>query len=178
MPIKRQEYVCHDYCPLPIVDIWVEGGLCTIVSRPAVCRVAQIDSVTNEIRDVIAAKRAATERNSDILEKIFFLLEKDDSATPFYKILNEIHYDYDRWPCTGERTTRTSASYQIIEKDYQGLKIFKEGKIFQKYLKRKSNCLSRMPSKESLTEPTEHRYRGSIYVKMYKSAPTLFHSQL
>ena len=28
-------------------------GLCTIVSRPAVCRVAQIETVTNEIRDVI-----------------------------------------------------------------------------------------------------------------------------
>ena len=40
-----------------------------------------------------AAKRAATERKSDILEKIFFLPEKDDSVTPFYKILNEIHYD-------------------------------------------------------------------------------------
>ena len=40
-----------------------------------------------------AAKRAATERNSDILEKILFLPEKDDSVIPFYKILNEIHYD-------------------------------------------------------------------------------------
>ena len=40
-----------------------------------------------------AAKRAAIERNSDILEKIFFLPEKDDSVTPFHKILNEIHYD-------------------------------------------------------------------------------------
>ncbi len=30
-----------------------------------------------------AAKRAATERKSDILEKIFFLPEKDDSVTPF-----------------------------------------------------------------------------------------------
>ena len=40
-----------------------------------------------------AAKRAATERNSDILEKILFLPEKDDSVIPFYKIFNEIHYD-------------------------------------------------------------------------------------
>ena len=40
-----------------------------------------------------AAKRVATERKSDILEKILFLPEKDDSVTPFYKILNEIHHD-------------------------------------------------------------------------------------
>ena len=40
-----------------------------------------------------AAKRAATERNSDIFEKILFLPEKDDSVIPFYKIFNEIHYD-------------------------------------------------------------------------------------
>ena len=40
-----------------------------------------------------AAKRAATERCSDILEKIIFIPEKDDSVIPFYKIFNEIHYD-------------------------------------------------------------------------------------
>ena len=38
-------------------------------------------------------KRAAFERRSDILEKIFFLPEKGDSVIPFFKILNEIHYD-------------------------------------------------------------------------------------
>ena len=40
-----------------------------------------------------AIKRAATERKSDILENILLLPEKDDSVTPFYKILNEIHQD-------------------------------------------------------------------------------------
>ena len=40
-----------------------------------------------------AAKRAAFERRSDILEEIFFLPEKGDSVVPFFKILNEIHYD-------------------------------------------------------------------------------------
>ena len=40
-----------------------------------------------------AAKRAATERKSDILEKILFLPKKDDSVAPFYKILNETHHD-------------------------------------------------------------------------------------
>ena len=77
-------------------------------------------------------------------------------------------------PCTGERTIKISVSYRIIEKDYQELKIFIEGKILQKYLKRKNNCLSRMPLKEPITEPTYHRYRGSTYVKKCRSAPTLF----
>ena len=77
-------------------------------------------------------------------------------------------------PCTGERTIKISVSYRIIEKDYQELKTFIEGKIFQKYLKRKNNCLSRMPLKEPITEPTYHRYRGSTYVKNCRSAPTLF----
>ena len=40
-----------------------------------------------------AAKRAAIERKSDILEKILFIPEKDDSVVPFYKIFTEIHYD-------------------------------------------------------------------------------------
>ena len=84
-----------------------------------------------------AAKRAATERKSDILEKIFFLPEKDDSVTPFYKSLNEIHYDTALYR---KRTIKISVFYRIIEKDYQELKIFIEGKIFQKYLKKKNNC--------------------------------------
>ena len=42
--------------------------------------------------------------------------------------------------CTGGRTIKTSVSFQTIVKDYQGLKTFKEGKIPQKYLDRKSNC--------------------------------------
>ena len=40
-----------------------------------------------------AAKRAAIERKSDILEKILFIPEKDDSVVPFFKIFTEIHYD-------------------------------------------------------------------------------------
>ena len=40
-----------------------------------------------------ATKRVALERGSDILEEIFFLPEKGDSVTPFFKILNEVHYD-------------------------------------------------------------------------------------
>ena len=76
-------------------------------------------------------------------------------------------------PCTGERTIKISVFYRIIEKDYQGLKIFIESKIFQKYLKRKSNCLSRMPLKEPITEPTYHRYRVSTYVKKCRSAHLL-----
>ena len=40
-----------------------------------------------------ATKRVALERRSDILEEIFFLPEKGDSVVPFFKILNEIHYD-------------------------------------------------------------------------------------
>ena len=31
-------------------------------------------------------------------------------------------------PCTGERTTKISAFYQIIERNYQGPKIFIESK--------------------------------------------------
>ena len=42
--------------------------------------------------------------------------------------------------CTGERTKKTSVSFQTIVKDYQELKTFKEGKTFQKYIDRKSNC--------------------------------------
>ena len=80
-------------------------------------------------------------------------------------------------PCTGERTIKISVFYRIIEKDYQGLKIFIESKIFQKYLKRRNKCLSRMPLKEPITEPTYHRYRGSTYVIKCRSAPNSFHSQ-
>ena len=40
-----------------------------------------------------ATKRVALERRSDILEEILFLPEKGDSVIPFFKILNEVHYD-------------------------------------------------------------------------------------
>ena len=40
-----------------------------------------------------ATKRVALERGSDILEEILFLPVKGDSVTPFYKTLNEVHYD-------------------------------------------------------------------------------------
>ena len=40
-----------------------------------------------------ATKRVAVERGSDILEEILFLPVKGDSVTPFYKTLNEVHYD-------------------------------------------------------------------------------------
>ena len=35
----------------------------------------------------------ATERCSDILDKITYIPERDDSVIPFYKILNDTHYD-------------------------------------------------------------------------------------
>ena len=40
-----------------------------------------------------ATKRVALERKSDILEDIFLLPEKGDAVIPFYKVLNEVHYD-------------------------------------------------------------------------------------
>ena len=40
---------------------------------------------------------------------------------------------------TGRKTIRTSAFFQIIVKDFQGLKISKESKIPQEYLDRKNN---------------------------------------
>ena len=40
-----------------------------------------------------ATKRVALERGSDILGEILFLPDKGDSVTPFFKILNEVHYD-------------------------------------------------------------------------------------
>ena len=40
-----------------------------------------------------AAKKAADERCSDILNKITYIPERDDSVIPFYKILNDTHYD-------------------------------------------------------------------------------------
>ena len=40
-----------------------------------------------------AIKRVAVERGSDILEDILFLPVKGDSVTPFYKTLNDVHYD-------------------------------------------------------------------------------------
>ena len=79
-------------------------------------------------------------------------------------------------PC-GERTTKISAFYQIIERNYQGPKIFKESKIFRKCLRRRNNYLSKMPLKEPITEPTYRKYRGLTYVTKSKSAPNSFHSQ-
>ena len=40
-----------------------------------------------------AAKKAAAERCSDILNKITYIPERDDSVIPFYKILNDTHYN-------------------------------------------------------------------------------------
>ena len=40
-----------------------------------------------------ATKRVALERKSDILEDIFLLPEKGDAVIPFFKVLNEVHYD-------------------------------------------------------------------------------------
>ena len=40
-----------------------------------------------------AAKKAASERCSDILNKITYIPERDDSVIPFYKIFNDTHYD-------------------------------------------------------------------------------------
>ena len=40
-----------------------------------------------------AAKKAAAERCSDILNKITYIPERDVSVIPFYKILNDTHYD-------------------------------------------------------------------------------------
>ena len=40
-----------------------------------------------------AIKRVAVERGSDFLEDILFSPVKGDSVTPFYKTLNDVHYD-------------------------------------------------------------------------------------
>ena len=44
-------------------------------------------------------------------------------------------------PCTGERTIKISVSSRIIEKGYQELKTFKEGKIFRKISREKKQLL-------------------------------------
>ena len=77
---------------------------------------------------------------------------------------------------TGRRTIRTSAFFQIIVKDFQGLKISKESKIPQKYLDRKNNFWSKMHSREVTTWPTYRKLKGLTYVKKCKSTPTMFTS--
>ena len=80
-------------------------------------------------------------------------------------------------PCSGGRTTKISAFYQIIERNYQGPKIFIKSKIVRKCLRRRNNYLSKMPLKEPITEPTYCKYRGLTYVTKCKYAPNSFHSQ-
>ena len=75
---------------------------------------------------------------------------------------------------TGRRTIRTSAFFQIIVKDFQGLKISKESKIPQKYLDRKNNFWSKMHSREVTTWQTYRKLKGLTYVKKCKSVPTIF----
>ena len=97
------------------------------------------------------------------------LPEKDDSVTPFYKILNEIHQDTALY--------RRQVFYWIIVRNYQGPKIFIKSKIVRKCLRRRNNYLSKMPLKEPITEPTYRKYRGLTYVTKCKYAPNSFHSQ-
>ena len=77
-------------------------------------------------------------------------------------------------PCSGGRTTKISAFYQIIERNYQGPKIFIKSKIVRKCLRRRNNYLSKMPLKEPITEPTYRKYRGLTYVTKCKYAPNSF----
>ena len=76
----------------------------------------------------------------------------------------------------GGKTIRTSAFFQIIVKDFQGVKTLKESKTPQKYLDKKDNFWLKMHSREVTTWPTYRKLKRSTYVKKCKSIPTMFTS--
>ena len=59
-----------------------------------------------------AIKKVALERGSDILEEILFLPVKGDSVTPFYKTLNEVHYDTAPFRQRDNRNSSFIADYR------------------------------------------------------------------
>ena len=84
---------------------------------------------------------------------------------------------------TGRRTTGTSALFQTIAKDFQGLKTSKEIKIPQKYLDRKDNFWSKMHSRGVTTYPVYRKLKRLTYAKKCKptpkcSPPTITHYNL
>ena len=77
-------------------------------------------------------------------------------------------------PCSGGRTTKIFAFYQIIKRNYQGPKIFIKSKIFRKCLRRRDSYSQKMPLRELTTEPVCPKYRELTYVIKIKSAPNSF----
>ena len=77
---------------------------------------------------------------------------------------------------TDGKTIRISAFFQIIVKDFQGVKTLKESKTPQKYLNKKDNFWLKMHSREVTTWPTYRKLKRSTYVKKCKSIPTMFTS--
>ena len=120
-----------------------------------------------------AAKKAATERCSDILDKITFIAEKNFQSFLFTKSLTK--YIMTQHHIDG-KTIKISAFSQIIAKDSQGVKTLKGSKTPQKYLNKKDNFWLKMHSREVTTWPTYRKLKGSTYVKKCKSIPTMFTS--
>ena len=73
---------------------------------------------------------------------------------------------------TGRRTIGTSAFFQTIVKDFQGLKTSKEIKIPQKYLDRKDNFWSKMHWRGVTTYPVYRKLKWLTYAKKCKPTPT------
>ena len=69
MPIKRQGYVCHDYCPLPIVDYLSGRGIMHHCKPPCCLPRSQIETVTIEIRDVIVGVKVPVKKPCPIMHE-------------------------------------------------------------------------------------------------------------